>query len=76
MEGFVAQRWRPGRAAIGGEGPSLVKGVGQNLSAAALSIRPGGSVEDPSPAPDAIAWADSSVKSCSARSSRYHHGPS
>jgi hypothetical protein len=34
---------RRGIETFGGEGPSLVKGVVQNLSATALSIRPGGS---------------------------------
>jgi hypothetical protein len=36
---------RRGIETFGGEGPSLVKGVVQNLSAIALSIKPGGSAE-------------------------------
>ena len=36
---------RRGIATFGGEGPSLVKGVVQNLSAIALSIKPGGSAQ-------------------------------
>ena len=36
---------RRGIETFGGEGPSLVKGVVQNLSATALSIKPGGSAQ-------------------------------
>jgi hypothetical protein len=36
---------RRGIETFGGEGPSLVKGVVQNLSAIPLSIKPGGSAQ-------------------------------